>query len=94
MPKGLVRYQHCGCFHFITFSCYHRFPYLNIGKARTLFERSLEIMRSRYDFVVCGYVVMPEHVHLLISEPKKAILSQAICVGSEQGATFLATALL
>ena len=78
MPKGLVRYQQCGCFHFITFSCYHRLPYLNHGKARTLFERSLEIMRSRYDFVVCGYVVMPEHVHLLVSEPKKAILSRAI----------------
>ena len=43
-----------------------------------MFERSLEAMRLRYDFVVCGYVVMPEHVHLLISEPKKALLSKAI----------------
>jgi putative transposase len=35
-------------------------------------------MRLRYDFVVCGYVIMPDHVHLLLSEPKKAILSKAI----------------
>jgi putative transposase len=35
-------------------------------------------MRIRYDFVVCGYVVMPEHVHLLVSEAKKALLSKAI----------------
>jgi putative transposase len=35
-------------------------------------------MRRRYDFVVCGYVVMPEHVHLLLSEPRKTILSKAI----------------
>jgi putative transposase len=35
-------------------------------------------MRKRYSFVVCGYVVMPEHVHLLVSEPKKALLSKAI----------------
>jgi putative transposase len=35
-------------------------------------------MRNRYDFVVCGYVIMPEHVHLLVSEPKKALLSKAI----------------
>jgi putative transposase len=35
-------------------------------------------MRIRYDFVVSGYVVMPEHVHLLISEPKEVILSKAI----------------
>jgi REP element-mobilizing transposase RayT len=27
-------------------------------------------MRTRYEFVVVGYVVMPEHFHLLISEPE------------------------
>src|SRR5690348_3417171 len=31
----------------------------------------LEQVRQRYDFVVVGYVVMPEHIHLLISEPEK-----------------------
>ena len=35
-------------------------------------------MRVRYDFVVAGYVLMPEHVHLLVSEPKKAALSKAL----------------
>ena len=35
-------------------------------------------MRVRYDFFVAGYVVMPEHVHLLVSEPKKAALSKAL----------------
>jgi putative transposase len=77
MAKGLVRYQQAGCFHFITFSCYRRLPYLG-GTARSLFERSLETMRRRHNFVVCGYVVMPEHVHLLVSEPKKVLLSRAI----------------
>ena len=28
-------------------------------------------MRRRYTFVVVGYVVMPEHFHLLISEPER-----------------------
>src|ERR1035438_3941917 len=78
MPKGLVRYQQCGCFHYITFGCYHRFEHLGTVAPRNLFERSLEAMRRRYDFVVCGYVVMPEHVHLLVSEPNKALLSKAI----------------
>jgi putative transposase len=78
MTKGLVRYQQCGCFHFITFSCYRRLPYLGTAAARSLFERSLEVMRKRYKFVICGYVVMPEHVHLLVNEPKKALLSKAI----------------
>jgi putative transposase len=78
MPKGLVRYQECGCFHFITFGCYHRFEHLGSVASRELFERSLEIMRARYDFVVSGYVVMPDHVHLLVGEPKKSLLSKAI----------------
>ncbi|MDE3162013.1 MAG: transposase [Acidobacteriota bacterium] len=78
MPQGLVRYQQAGCFHFVTFSCHHRFPHFGAATARALFERSLETMRIRYAFVVCGYVVMPEHVHLLVSEPKNALLSKAI----------------
>jgi putative transposase len=78
MTRGLVRYQQCGCFHFVTFSCYRRLAYLGTAGARNLFERSLELMRKRYEFVVSGYVVMPEHVHLLVSEPAKALLSKAI----------------
>ena len=35
-------------------------------------------MRLRYDFVVAGYVVMPEHVHPLVSEPKRAVLNKAL----------------
>lgn len=35
-------------------------------------------MRLRYDFIVGAYVVMPEYVHLLLSEPKKAVLSNAL----------------
>jgi putative transposase len=80
MTKGLVRYQQCGSFRFITFSCYRRLAYLGSASARNLFERSLEAMRRRYDFVVCGYVVIPEHVHLLVSEPKGSLLSTAIQV--------------
>jgi len=76
--KKLVRYQQANCLHFVTFSCYRRRPYLGTSSACSLFERSLEVMRLRYDFIVCGYVVMPEHVHLLVSELKKALLSKAI----------------
>ena len=38
----------------------------------------LESMRVRYEFFVSGYVVMPEHVHLLVSEPRNAPLSKAL----------------
>src|SRR5919198_3353487 len=32
---------------------------------------TLEAVRRQYRFVVLGYVVMPEHVHLLVSEPER-----------------------
>jgi putative transposase len=43
-----------------------------------LFEDALERARRRYLFVVAGYVVMPEHVHLLVNEPKSALLFKAV----------------
>ena len=33
-----------------------------------LFEDALERVRCRSLFVAAGYVVMPEHVHLLVNE--------------------------
>ncbi len=78
MTKGLIRYQQAGDLHFITFSCAGRRPFLATPTTRDTFERSLETMRVRYQFLVLGYVVMPEHVHLLVGEPKDVALSKAI----------------
>ena len=76
MPLGLKRYQDRGHLHFITFSCHNRKPYL--ARHYPLFERSLEQTRSRYNFEIHGYVLMPEHVHLLLTEPTEHPLSKAI----------------
>ena len=78
MPRGLIRYEHTGSFHFLTFSCYHRFQYLGAAEACDLFEDALERVRQRYRFVVAGYVVMPEHVHLPIGEPVKGVVSGVV----------------
>jgi putative transposase len=75
MPKGLVRYHNSGQFHFITFSCHRRLPFLNSAHAYSTFEQELERVRKRYGFVVVGYVLMPEHVHLLTNEPPISTLS-------------------
>ena len=71
MRRNLTRYYGAGDLHFITCSCYGRQPLLGTPRRRDLFLRVLEQVRKRYEFVVVGYVVMPEHVHLLISEPQK-----------------------
>lgn len=71
MPTRLKRYYGTRHLHFITCSCYHRQTWLGSARRRDLFVRVFETVRRRYDFVVVGYVVMPEHIHLLISEPEK-----------------------
>ena len=78
MPWGLKRFQQARCLHFLTFSCYRRAPLLGTPRSRDIFEQTLEHTRHWYGFYVAGYVVMPEHVHLLITEPERAKLSVAL----------------
>jgi putative transposase len=78
MPWGLQRWHGGHDQHFITFSCYHRQPLLSSPLRRDLFLSVLEQVRRRYQLVVLGYVVMPEHVHLLVSEPQQRPLATAI----------------
>jgi putative transposase len=70
MTQGLERWYGGHDLHFITCSCYHRGPELKSVQRRDLFLRVLEQAMRRYRFVVIGYVVMPEHFHLLITEPE------------------------
>ena len=84
MPWNLKRYYGAGDFHFITCSCYRRQPLLGTAQRRDLFLTVLEQVRRRYQFVVAGYVVMPEHFHLLISEPQEltpSTVMQALKLG-------------
>src|SRR2546425_5266404 len=78
MPWGVRHFQEARCLHFVTFSCYRRAPLLGTPEARDVFERVLEQTRQWYGFYMSGYVVMREHVHLLISEPKRGELSTAL----------------
>jgi putative transposase len=78
MPWGLKRFQQTRQIHFLTFSCYHRQPkFTNAGACGT-FVDALERVRQNYNLCVYGYVVMPEHVHLLVNEPEHSTLAQAI----------------
>jgi putative transposase len=74
------RYTGRGDLHFITFSCYQRRQLLATAAERDLFVKILGEVRERYEFQVFGYVVMPEHVHLLISEPECSTPSRVLQV--------------
>lgn len=78
MPWGRKRNQQQRCLHFITFRCYRREPLLVGAGAREVFEVELEQGRRWYGFYVSGYVVMPEHIHLVVSEPVRKQLAVAI----------------
>ncbi len=78
MPPRLHRYQAWKHLHILTFSCHGRQPYLKSPEAKALFESVLESRRIQYKFNIHGYVIMPEHVHLLVSEPEEEPLSKAV----------------
>jgi putative transposase len=80
MRNALRRFYGRGDLHFVTFSCYRRRPLLGTPRARHCFVKILEQVRSRHCFQLTGYVVMPEHVHLLISEPEKGNPSKVLQV--------------
>ena len=77
MPWGLTRFHHSGQSHFVTFCCYHRRRLFITDASRRIFEAALERVRRSFSLQVYEYVVMPEHVHLLLSEPDTNYPTQA-----------------
>jgi putative transposase len=78
MPWGLKHFQQSEQLHFLTSSCYRGRPNFTTPHSRTCFESSLERVRQSYGLCVYGYVVMPEHVHLLVNEPERGCLAQML----------------
>ena len=52
--------------HELTFSCYRRLPLLSKDRSRHWFIEALGRARQRRQFELWAYVIMPEHVHVLL----------------------------
>jgi putative transposase len=78
MLWGLKRFQQSRQLHFLTFSCHRRRANFESAQSSAVFESSLENVRRQYSLCIYGYVVMPEHVHLLVDEPARCELSRAM----------------
>jgi putative transposase len=78
MTEGLHRFYGENDLHFLTFSCYRRQPFFSSPARCDLFLQILERVRRPYRLVILSYVVMPEHIHLLVSEPQRENLSVVI----------------
>ena len=85
-PASDLRRHHL---HFITCSCYRRLPFLRTARSRNTFFAILEQTRELYRFVVVGYVVMPEHIHLLLTEPEVGTSSTVMQVVKQRTARAL-----
>jgi putative transposase len=64
--KRLRRYDVPGHAHYLTFSCYRQQALLGLDVPRRYFLEALAGARSKVAFHLWAYVVMPEHVHLLV----------------------------
>ena len=78
MPRGLVRYQQTRKSHFVTFTCYHCIRRLQDDATRDIVVAAIEQARKHYGFCVYGFAIMREHVHLLMSEPERGLVANAI----------------
>jgi putative transposase len=64
--KSVRHYDLPGDAHFLTFSCYHRLPLLGKDRTRKWLIDALTNARMRHGFHLWAWVIMPEHVHLLL----------------------------
>ena len=60
------RFEHLGDARFVTFSCVGRLPLLGTAAIRDAFVERLGRARELRGFELYAWVVMPEHVHLLL----------------------------
>jgi putative transposase len=78
VPRSLKRLHESGQAHFVTFCCYQRRPLFRTDITNRTFETALERVRRSFGLCVYGYVVMPEHVHVLLGEPHQRTLADAL----------------
>jgi putative transposase len=51
---------------FITTTCYNKLPLFNIGDSKQILVNSLNFCMEKYSAVMMGYVIMPNHIHLIV----------------------------
>jgi len=52
--------------HFLTYSCFRRLPLLTRDRTRRWILDALEATRRELDVALWAFVIMPEHVHVLL----------------------------
>jgi putative transposase len=79
--KRVKHYHEPGDFHELTFSCYGRSQLLLRDDWRRLFCQGIDKAIAAHDFALVAFVLMPEHMHLLVyprSQTAKALASRRL----------------
>jgi putative transposase len=71
MPRHRVNINEPGHAHELTFSCYHRFPFLKAERSCQWLVEAIEQARHHLEFSVWAYVFMPDHAHLIVYPRRK-----------------------
>jgi len=74
----LRHFDNWGTARFVTFSCYYRLPGLNQPSAKEIVIEELDRARDKHGFQILAYVLMPEHVHLVLYPPNDMELGLVI----------------
>jgi putative transposase len=64
--KTCRRYNDVGHSHSLTFTCFHRKAFLSKDRTRLWLIDALSMARERLHFDIWAYVIMSEHVHVLL----------------------------
>ncbi|MCB9849338.1 MAG: transposase [Phycisphaerales bacterium] len=66
MPSRLRRVNEPGHVHFWTISCYRRLHFFHDDGMKRVVVEALDQMRTKFGICLMAYVVIPEHVHVLL----------------------------
>ena len=77
--KRLKRYDDPGHAHALTFCCYRRRKFLDRDRTRLWFCEAVAKACETHDFAVWAYVLMPEHVHLVVRPRRREYSTAAFC---------------
>ncbi|UCE65922.1 MAG: transposase [Candidatus Zixiibacteriota bacterium] len=74
----LRHYDNDGRARFVTFSAHQRIPILTNSRSRQVIVDSIDESRRRFGFQLAAYVIMPEHVHLVMIPAVEMKMGQVI----------------
>lgn len=74
----LRRIEHPGHGRYLTFSCYRRLPLLSNDRIKDALVQRLSHVKTQMNFRLYAWVVMPEHVHLLLQTASPALTVEEI----------------